>query len=159
MKWIIWVSKKLELETQPLPGSSFSPVSPLCFSWYVSFSISSHRPAMGMCSPTLEAPALWFHLPKMNPISSFDNHSKNSKAGFYLDHLGSSAKLCVNTLGSGRLRLSHNRGTGGSHSGCQGRAGELEWWGGRPLQVVVTVVLVTVMVLRSITAIRLSFAN
>lgn len=83
----------------------FSPVSPLCFSWYVSFSISSHRPALGMCSPTLEAPTLWFHLPKMNPISSFDNHSKNSKAGFYLDHLGSSAKLCVNTLGSGRLRL------------------------------------------------------
>lgn len=77
-----------------------------------------------------------------------------------MDHLGSSAKLCVNPLRSGRLRLCNTiMALEGPTLGIRVMPGGLEWWGGQPFQVVLTAVLVSGMVLSSITVVRLSFAH
>lgn len=120
----------------------------------MSFNISFQRPAMRMWVATLEAQTLWFHLPKRDPIPSFDNYSKNSKARFYLDHPGSSTQLRINNLRSaslGYVTQTWHLGVPLWVSGSCPETWNCGGGGGQPFQVMLTMVPTSGVSLSSIT--------
>lgn len=148
--------RRLELETQQLPGFilslSFLPLISASLGIYMSFNISHHRPAVGMWLPTIQAQILWLHLPTWTPSLTLITTQKTQRQDFiwakypalYYYSKVWKAWLCnTNVVLEGPT----------PHIRVMPR--ELGLWGGRLLQVVLTMVLIHVSPLSSTAVVRL----